>query len=411
MKTNLLKILFVFMLSIESIFALNIDYLHQLVLKNNKALISSKYEQDAQKQEKQKAKANFYPSLQGIVGYTNRKYTLNGSGIKEQEKYNSYKLSLSQTIYDQRAYDGLKEANLIIDSSKKTHHQSKQEIILEATELFIDGLIVQEKLKLFEKNLSYSKKKQQQLEKMFQHSLVDIATYNKHLLEHNTLKVEQNKLKNQLKLILEKISSKTSSKVSKLEYDFSQKDFVFNLSKTNTTQVLKLQLLQKELELEKHRLKASSSQHYPSLTLQGDYTKFESDDDINDYTKDKKLMLTLKIPIFNGFYYTSQTKQQQLQVKAKQSKLYEEKNNIENLISELSNQRDFYKENIIILKSSFIHTKNYLDSILKSFNKGLKNSVDLEEARYLYAKIDFEIKENRLEKLKNEYKLKYIFFN
>jgi len=181
------------------------------------------------------------------------------------------------------------------------------------------------------------------------------------------------------------------STISKNTIDNLHKNVTENINFENN---LDIQLAQLTIKISKNDLDSSFSQHYPKINFDAVYTKYDSDDKTSDYENTQRMVLSLKVPIYQGGYVNSKVTASKLNLKAANEDLKDAQENIQAQYDELLAQLTSSIETVVLYKDTLESTKLYLDSVSLGYQNGLKSIIDLNDASYKLHEVEYKYIEN-----------------
>lgn len=403
--TNIIFLIFPIFL-----FGINIEEVYFKTLDNDEYLKTKYFDLQAKNKDLDLSKSRLYPSIDATVGKTKRKFTNNStSKAVEREDYYSYNIKLSQTVYDHSIYSSIEEENINNRLRELIFEEEKQKRALEAINIFVDSLKLQNLIELTKQELKFYEIKKFQFEKMYKLNLVTKNNLDKSKLDYNEKLILLNENKNDLKLMKLKLFHFTNEKIDVLKdiEDFEKynldKEFSKILIDTKQYRIAKL-----GTKLFNQKIETVKSKHYPTLNLRANYTKYDSDDFVNDYLDDRRIVIEFNLPIYQGGNTSTKVEKSKLEYQSSKSELTNIVKELKNEYEEVLLLKEIEKEKLIVLENAIKDTKSYYNSIVKSFDKNLKSLIDLEEAKYELYKMKYKISEAKYEILRSNLKLKFL---
>ncbi|WP_121628364.1 TolC family protein [Poseidonibacter antarcticus] len=394
-------------------FGISLKDVYSFTLQNDESIKTNYYDTESRKQDLDIQKARLYPNISSTLTKSNRSYLTNTEIQRtEKENYNSLEFSLSQSIYDGSIYSSIKEAKYDMKLQEILLEEKKQETALSAIDVFIDGLISKSLIETTKKELKYYETKRLQFEKMYKLNLLAKNQLDKSKLDYNDIYIKLNEYKNDLKLEKLKLHHFMNKKVDSLEEvkDIESYDVNYEFDKLLLDN-LKLKGGKVGINLVKQRVETSKTGHYPVLALRANYTKYDSNNYIDDYETDKRILFELKIPLYEGGGTNAKIEQNRLSYEASKMDFIDKIEQTKNEYEELMLLKEIQVEKIEIYSSAIKDTEIYYNSILKSFEKNLKNRVDLAEVEFMFAEKKHKIIEAKYEKLRINLRLKFLAGN
>jgi len=391
-------------------FGTSLQDVYNSTLQNDESIKTSYYDFESKKKDVDIAKARYLPNFTSTIAKTNRTYTTNTAiESEEKEDYYSYELSVSQPIIDYSIYSSIKEAQVSNKFGDLLFKDDKQKIVLDAINIFIDGLISKSLINSTEKEFKYYEVRRLQFEEMYRLNLIAKSQLDKSKLEYNEILIKLNSYKNNFKLQALKLSHYMNEDITPLEdvINFEQFETNYDFDKL-VSENYQLQASKVAIDLTKQRLETAKSGHYPVLDLVANYTKYESDNFINDYTNERSIGIQLKIPLYQGGSVRDKIEKNKLIYQSSKFDLLDKTEKLKNEYEELTLSKEIQIDKIKTYELAIKDTEIYYNSVLLSYEKNLKNRVDLSEAEYQLIKKRHEINEAKYEKLRIDLRLKFL---
>ncbi|MEA3383708.1 MAG: TolC family protein [Campylobacterota bacterium] len=409
MKSN--KILFIF-LNVSLLFGylnaelLTISKAYELALQNSSMMKSSNYQLQANKKSVEQVKAELYPQINGSITHKKTDFEINKEAFALDKKYSEtstdFMVSLSQSIYNPQTYARLNVEKTRVKLYELSSQIEKQELAKAVLKAYLDVLKSKNKISLLDSYMRYGQYKLESIEKKFNINLANKMDFLQAKVEFNSSKLELSKEKSLYKVYKLKLSNLIGLKdieLPSLDASKLSNTVVQNIySKVNDRSDFKTNLeVQQALfavEISKYDIKNSKSGHYPKLNFDAIYTKYDSDDETTDYENTKKMMLSLKIPIYQGGYVNSKVEASKLNLKAASEDLIQIQDEIQSRYDELMALFGTSVESVNLYKETLESTKLYLDSVELGYQNGLKSVVDLYDAKNKVFEVEYKYIEN-----------------
>jgi outer membrane protein len=174
----------------------------------------------------------------------------------------------------------------------------------------------------------------------------------------------------------------------------SQMRVIIEENRDNFYRNLKIKQSQAEVELSKKYIESAKSEHLPIVSLNAQYSKINADPEVSSLENTKSITIQFQIPIYKGGATESKITASKLSLSSAQERLAQIEDEV----------REEYEENLAIFDSSsksfqlykeaLTSAKEYLYSIEKSFNAGLKSSLDLNDAKSRLYEVRYRFVEN-----------------
>lgn len=393
-KKNIKKVLLLSALFSTAIFAdgLTLSKSYEAALNYEAKIKSLGYQQKVKKIEIDMAESRLYPQIDASGTYQRRRYEYRG--VNRDENYHSYSLSLNQMLYHPEVLAQIESSELQYDLSSLNLTKQKQLIAYNITDTYLQILRIKNSIKVAEAYLDTARVHYQQIEKKFQLRLANKMDYleSKVLLKEAEIRVEQER--SSLMVSKMRLKSLTGIEVGTLpDVDFESID-VTKLSLDNQTSLgnsLELGRAQKSFELSKKDIDISEFGHYPKLDLRGSFSNLSSKEIINEYQDDRRVMLTLSIPIYKGGYVSSEIQKNKLLLSAASQNMEDIKREESVKYDEFKAQYYVAMNNILLYKESKLSAKAYLDSVNLAYEKGLKSILDVEDAKKKFTETQYKL--------------------
>jgi len=393
-KKNIKKVLLLSTLLSTAIFAdgLTLSKSYEAALNYEAKIKSLGYQQKVKKIEIDMAESRLYPQIDASGTYQRRRYEYRG--VNRDENYHSYSLSLNQMLYHPEVLAQIESSELQYDLSSLNLTKQKQLIAYNITDTYLQILRIKNSIKVAEAYLDTARVHYQQIEKKFQLRLANKMDYleSKVLLKEAEIRVEQER--SSLMVSKMRLKSLTGIEVGTLpDVDFESID-VTKLSLDNQASLgnsLELGRAQKSFELSKKDIDISEFGHYPKLDLRGSFSNLSSKEIINEYQDDRRVMLTLSIPIYKGGYVSSEIQKNKLLLSAASQNMEDIKREESVKYDEFKAQYYVAMNNILLYKESKLSAKAYLDSVNLAYEKGLKSILDVEDAKKKFTETQYKL--------------------
>jgi outer membrane protein TolC len=333
-------------------------------------------------------------------------------------------LSLSQTLFDQSVFTGLKAAKTTQQYYKLVAGLTDEQVIEQVATQYYQVLVQRQQLVVVDSNIATTTRIKNVIEGQYKNGLakkidLDRSKVNLSNLEAqrqqllNSVQVQENTLKFYMGIPIETPITIPYAELKTIQPKLSLIENAPDVKKLSDYQVLK-----KQEELLQLNKEATRAKYYPSLSLSGNYgysglgNSFPVGSGANwfDYAS---VGLNLKVPLFNGFQTRSKVRQADVDIR----KLQEDIKNTElslnltyrnattqlrNSIITLNNQ----KENIALAEEVYANTQN-------NYTQGLAPLTDLLDAEsslttaqnnYTAALLDYRLAEIQLIKAQGNLK-------
>lgn len=342
-----------------------------------------------------------------------------------QEWSSTAGVSLTQALFDQSVFTGLKAARTTREFYKINNQLTEEEVIERVANNYYQVYVLRQKLALVESNLKTTTKIRDIVKGQFDNGLakkIDLDRMTVNLSNINTQKqqtinavqLQENALKFYIGM-----SINTQIDIPQSEFEVTPAAFSEAPNVANRTEYL---ILKKQEELLQLQKKSVIAEYYPTLSLSASYNYigqgpemplFKKSSDGVYWSDFSAIGLNLKVPIFSGFGTKAKVKQADVQLRSLQEDIKD---------TQLALDLD-YKNATTQIENSLITLQNQkenmrlADEILKNINnnylQGLASLTDLLDAEnasteaqnnYTAAILDYKLAEIKLIKSKGELK-------
>ncbi|OQP60376.1 transporter [Niastella vici] len=341
------------------------------------------------------------------------------------QKWNSNtSVSLSQTLFDQSVFTGLKAAKTTKQYYELVRGLTDEQVIENVATQYYQVLVQRQKLVVVDSNIATTTRVKNVIEGQYKNGLakkidLDRSTVNLSNLEAqrqqliNTVQLQENTLKFYMGIPIETPITIPASALDSIQPKLAMMDNTPDVKKLSDYQVLKKQ--EELLVLQKEATKAG---YYPSLSLSGNYgyqgisNSFPTNKAANwfDYAS---VGLNLKIPIFNGFSTRSKVRQADVDIRKLQADIrntelslsltYQNaRTQLGNSIITLNNQ----KVNVALAAEVYTNTQNNYAQGLAPLTDMLdaENSLTTAQNNFTSALLDYRLAEIQLIKAQGNLK-------
>jgi len=193
--------------------------------------------------------------------------------------------------------------------------------------------------------------------------------------EKQNLRLARFKFKN-----ITSIKTGTIPKINLETIDILKLTNLFNINELNNVN-LEIKKSKLSVNLTKKQIENSSYGHYPKMDLSASASKFDTATEYSDYETDAKVVLSLQIPIYQGGYVESNIAKYRYLLSAANEDLNDVKRKVVAQYEELTINLKTAEENISLSKSTINSANLNLEAVKKGYSNGLKNLIDVENAK------------------------------
>jgi len=334
-------------------------------------------------------------------------------------------VNLTQTIFDQSVFTGLKAAKTTREYYQVNAQLTDEQVIERVANNYYQVYVQREKLRVIDSTYKNTEKSRNIIKGQFDNGLakrIDLDRMNVNLsnlrTQRQTLINEVQKQENTLKFYM---GMPIDTKIVIPETEFTVTPLTLEES-ADVTKLSEYQLLKTQEKLYYYNRKAIVAEYYPTLSLTAGYNYlgqgpempwFKKPSDQVYWTDYSTIGANLKIPIFNGFGTRARVRQATIDLKKTEEDVKDTKLSLElayqNATTQIRNSLitiDNQKENVELAQSVMDDTRN-------NYQNGLATLTDLLDAEnsyieatnnYTTALLDYKLAEVQLIKSKGELK-------
>lgn len=347
---------------------------------------SYKYQVMAKKEDITQSRARLYPQIELKSSATERHYKLNYGETNRNEKYYTVTLSGSLPIYHPENYNYIAQSKIKYNFSNLYLKQLKQELAFNVTDAYMLILRANNSLFVAEAYLEANEIRYNQINKMYEKNLANKMDLLESKVTYEQSKVKVNSEKHNLYLAKFKFKNLTGlkdvevKKINLEKIDLSNLPVAFKKSDllTDSLEIKKSNLSIKIMEKE---IENATYGHYPKVDLSGSLSKYDTNSIYTDYKHESTVMLNFKLPIYQGGAVESQITKNRYLLSASQEDLQDTTRNILSQYEEFMINLNNSKENIKLYKEAIESAELYLHAVNKGYENGLKNLIDVEDAK------------------------------
>jgi len=350
------------------------------------------YKEKVKEIEIDMAESQLYPHVDASLNYQRRRYEYRG--INSDQNYHSYSISLNQVVYHPEIISQIESKELTHDLSSLDLTRQKQILAYNITDSYMQVLLKQNSIKVAQAYLDAANIHFQQIEKKFQLRLANKMDYLESKVAYKQANIMLEQEKSAWTVAKMKLKSLTGIEIPALpDIDFESIDISkLSLDKeVSLNQSLELERAQKSFEISKKEIDISEFGHYPKVDLRGSFSNLSSKEIINEYKDDRRITLTLSIPIYKGGYVSYNIQRNRLLMNSAVEQIEDIKREESVKYDEFKVEYQIAKENIRLYKDTKESAKAYLDSVAFGYKKGLKNIYELEDAKKKFTETKYKL--------------------
>jgi outer membrane protein len=415
----------------------------EYALANNNKLAQTKMEEDLGRLKVEEVRAQALPQISANANLTDNikkpVFVLPGDALGQPGKVLSVESGttwntgitgdISQQIYNQSVFTGLKAAKAGEEYYRMQTAQSEENVIYQVSGMYYNLLVSQERMAVLQSNIDKLSKLIQTTQTQFENGLakkIDLDRIKVNLVNYKTQKLQlENQLRTQTNLLKSYMGMPLETQIelpviamSELETKTSGTIDFGNFDIANRTE---FKLLKKQEELQQFQRKAYIAEYYPSLSISGSYSYNGMSDKFDVYKGGStafwydmaNVSLKLRIPIFDGYARRSRVRQSEVTLrqigrmqddtKMQLSAAYENaKLSLTNNLNTIKTQ----KENVQLADEVYNTTQSNYNAGIANLTDLLNAETSLTEAQNSYNQALLEYKIAELELIKSNGNLK-----
>jgi outer membrane protein len=312
-------------------YAVDLVGVHDLALQNDPRLRAAGYRRDAVEENKTQAWSNLLPNLSADAGMTrgSSETDIGGTTVDDSDTDNeSWGITLRQSLYRQANYESLDIARAQITEADALYQVAFLDFLLRVAENYFQVLTFMDGVTFAEAEEKAFQRQFEQAEQRFEVGLTAVtdvhearSTYDnaraRAIVARNNLEDAKEGLKELTGQYFEQYD-KLQENLPLVEPDPPNPQNWIEMAMTSNPQVLARQA---GYDVADANVRLQRSGHYPTLDLLAGYTDFTNNEYIirNDFqqpigttslgNKDTQVRLALTVPIYQGGYVSSRTRQ------------------------------------------------------------------------------------------------------
>ncbi|WP_316636188.1 TolC family protein [uncultured Flavobacterium sp.] len=334
-------------------------------------------------------------------------------------------VSLTQTIFDQSVFTGLRAAKSTREFYQINDQLTEENVIERVANNYYSVYVQRERLTLLDSNYVNTSKVRDIVKGQFDNGLAKKIDLDRIIVKMSNIDTERQQIKNQITLQENALKFymgmpiETQIEIPKEEFEVVPAALTEVPNVENRTEYL---LLKKQEELLVFNKKAVEAGYYPTLSLTAGYNYIGQGPEMPLFAKPKDgvywsdysaIGLNLHVPIFTGFGTRAKVRQADVQIRSLQEDIKDTKLSLDldyrNAIAEIDNNLvtiENQKENMRLASEILSNTKNnYLQGLASLTDLLDSENASLEaQNNYTRAVLNYKIAEVALIKSKGELK-------
>lgn len=334
-------------------------------------------------------------------------------------------LQLTQVIFNQAVFMGLKAARTTKEFYELNHQLTENQVIEKVAEAYYRVYQAQETLKNIETNLNLTQKTFNVISGLYNSGLAKKIDLDRVSVAINNLKSAQIQAQTGVELTTNALKYMIGMPIETqiiLDKNAFEVDYAVALQSGNHQDRIELQLLEKQKKLLETNIKAKASDYFPSLALVANYgflgqgpkiPLFYGEKDKVYWSDFSAVGLSLNIPIFKGFSTRAKVRQAKFELENLETDIKDTRLALDlayiNAQSQLNNSLltiESQKENLKLAQEVLENTQNNYEQGLASLTDLLSSERSLSESQNAYNNAMLQHKLAEIELLKAQGNLK-----
>jgi outer membrane protein TolC len=333
-------------------------------------------------------------------------------------------VSLSQTLYDQSVFTGLKAAKTTQQYYQLVSGLTDEQVIEKVANQYYQVLVERQQLTITDSNIASTTRVKNVIEGQYKSGLAKKIDLDRSKVNLSNLEAQRQQLinsvqqqENTLKFYMG-IPIETQFTVPTTVLDSIQPRLALTENTPDVKKLSDYQVLKKQEELLVLQKEATRAAHYPTLSLSGNYgyqgvsNSFPTTSGANwfDYAS---VGLNLKVPLFNGFSTRSKVRQADIDIRKLQADIKNTELSLslayQNARTQLGNSiitLNKQKDNVALADEVYVNTQNNYAQGLAPLTDLLdaENSLTTAQNNYTSALLDYRLAEIQLIKAQGNLK-------
>ena len=304
-------------------------------------------------------------------------------------------VSLSQTLFDQSVFTGLKAARTTAEFYRLNSQLTEEQIIEQVATSYYQVLVQRQQVGVIDSTIRNTEKVQGVLQSLYENGLAKKIDVDRIAVNVSNLKSRRQQLLNGVELLQNQLKFylgmpiQTRITIPDERFSLIKPQAIAKEDTIDVTGRTEMAVLKTQESLLHYQKQATKSEYYPTLSMSSSYSYqglsnqfpvFRGKDNGANWFAVASVGLNLRVPIFNGFATKARLKQADISIRKLQEDIastklslnlaYENaRTQINNSIITLNNQ----KENVALAQKVYSNSQN-------NYNNGLATLTDLLEA-------------------------------
>lgn len=380
------KFIFFVLFLVTGASAVSLSEAYTMALENNSELKQSLYESEAASERTSSATAYLLPSVSLDANYVMEKYRRRGATNRTDESYLKYGVNLNQSLLRVPAWYERSLAKVREESSKLQYQSTKQELAKKVAEAYFAYVYDKQSLNVAKSYEEASKARYERMQKSLDMGLANKMDTLESKVRLDEASLEVAKAKRHIELSRLSLARLVGQEIdvagfSELDMDFFRSESLDKFENVEANFDYKQAKLGREYYDKDYSKRIS--EYLPSVDLSIGYFNHDYRDDkyFPDELNKIEGMIKFSLPLYSGGATKARVEEGRLMRLASAEKEADARREI--AIKQRQAMSDYlgYISEYEIAKSSLEHSLVYERSIERGYEEGLKNLVDLLDAK------------------------------
>jgi len=407
----------------------------QYALENNESIKKAYLDVEGGKHQVAEVRANALPQVEGSAALNYNpvigKLVFAGQSVTIGQPWDSrFGAQLSQQVFNQQVFTGLKAAQATSDYYRLAANMTEEQVIETVASNYYQILVNREQLSVIDTNLKNIRVINEIVSNQYQNGLAKKIDVDRIKVNITNLENQREELINGVSLLENQLKFSMGmpieTQITLAEEELKEVpelgDFAEDSSRLD--RLIELQLLNKQLELLDLQYKANKAEYFPTLSLVSNYNYTTMTDKFGYLYKNSEspiaatfgaavVGLNLRIPIFNGFATRARMGKAKVDYLKAEQDLFNMKQSLnlanENAKIQLKNALNTIRsqrENMQLAQEVYESTQNNYNNGLAALTDLLDTENALTQAQnsYTQALLNYKIAEIQLKKSNGQIK-------
>lgn len=371
---------------------------YKMALENDPNILALEHETRSMHARIDQVKSQRYPRIQLEGTYNGEFYERRGANI--DESFLHYGISLTQPIYKPAIEWGVDKEILRAHGADLNYEQERQLLATKVSEAYFNVLYAKEALELSASHLETNQVRLRQIETSLQMGLANKMDFLEAQVRVSQSETELNTQKRNIKMAQLQLARLTGENLE-ISRDLTNLDIEYlknihvNAFLNRLDQNLQFRGADVKVQVAQKEMGARKTSYLPTVDLRLAYgeTNYIDDDMFSDEKNKAEIRLNFTFPLYQGGYREASVRESMELISAETKRKLNMQKEINILFEEAANEFEKGIEGFEISQSASRHAEVFVDAIQQGYDEGLKDLVDLLDAKARY----YEIQRDKLD--------------